>query len=288
MMLYVQSLINGILMGGIYGLMALGLSLIFGVLRIINFAHGNLMVVGMYITYWLFVLAGLDPYLSLFLSAAFLFLLGFLMQRYILNPIVEAPEEMSFLMTLGMGLILQNFLLMVFGPDFHTVDTSYKLSSIALGDLNIDVAKVYAFGASIAITAVFFSFLQWTETGRAIRAASNNRESAMLMGINVRKIYSVAFAIGAATAGAAGACASTFIPTSQDVGMLFTLTSFVIVIAGGVGTYHGALVGGFLIGIAEELGAVLLSGSMKQVVSFCLLIVILFFRPQGLFGRDGD
>jgi branched-chain amino acid transport system permease protein len=210
------------------------------------------------------------------------------MQRYILNPIVEAPEEMSFLMTLGMGLILQNFLLMVFGPDFHTVDTSYKLSSIALGDLNIDVAKVYAFGASIAITAVFFSFLQWTETGRAIRAASNNRESAMLMGINVRKIYSVAFAIGAATAGAAGACASTFIPTSQDVGMLFTLTSFVIVIAGGVGTYHGALVGGFLIGIAEELGAVLLSGSMKQVVSFCLLIVILFFRPQGLFGRDGD
>ena len=224
-MLYVQSLINGILMGGIYGLMALGLSLIFGVLRIINFAHGNLMVVGMYITYWLFVLAGLDPYLSLFLSAAFLFLLGFLMQRYILNPIVEAPEEMSFLMTLGMGLILQNFLLMVFGPDFHTVDTSYKLSSIALGDLNIDVAKVYAFGASIAITAVFFSFLQWTETGRAIRAASNNRESAMLMGINVRKIYSVAFAIGAATAGAAGACASTFIPTSQDVGMLFTPTS---------------------------------------------------------------
>lgn len=287
-MLYVQALINGILMGGIYGLMALGLSLIFGVLRIINFAHGNLMVLGMYITYWLFVSIGLDPYLSLFLSASSLFFLGYLMQRYILNTIVEAPEEMSFLMTLGLGLIIQNALLMVFGSDFYTVDTSYKLSSIAWRELSIDVTKVFAFGASIAITAAFFSFLQWTETGRAIRAASNNREAALLMGINVKKIYSIAFAIGAATAGAAGASASTFIPTSQDVGMLFTLTSFVIVIAGGVGTYHGALVGGFLIGIAEELGAVLLSGSMKQVVSFCLLVVILFFRPQGLFGREGD
>ncbi len=287
-MLYVQALINGVLMGGIYGLMALGLSLIFGVLRIINFAHGNLMVVGMYITYWLFVLIGLDPYLSLFLAAGVLFSLGFLMQRYILNPVVEAPEEMSFLITLGLGLIIQNILLMIFGPDFYTVDTSYKLSSIPVGELNIDVTKLLAFGSSIAITAAFFSFLQWTETGRAIRAASIHREAATLMGINVKKIYSLAFGIGAATAGAAGACVSTFIPTSQDVGMLFTLTSFVIVIAGGVGTYHGALVGGFLIGVVEELGAVLLAGSMKQVVSFCLLMIILFFRPQGLFGREGD
>ena len=287
-MLYVQALINGMLMGGVYGLMALGLSLIFGVLRIINFAHGNLMVLGMYVTYWLFVLLGLDPYLSLFLAASSLFSLGFLIQRFILNPIVEAPEEMSFLITLGLGLIIQNLLLMFFGPDFYTVDTAYKLSSVSLYDLNIDVTKLFAFGSSIAMTAALFSFLQWTEIGRAIRAASNNREAATLMGINVKQVYSIAFAIGAGTAGAAGASVSTFIPTSQDAGMLFTLTSFVIVIAGGVGTYHGALVGGFLIGIVEELGAVLLSGSMKQVVSFCLLVVILFFRPQGLFGREGD
>lgn len=287
-MLYVQALINGVLMGGTYGLMALGLSLIFGVLRIINFAHGNLMVVGMYITYWSFVLFGMDPYLSLFAAASFLFLLGFVIQRYIMNPIVEAPEEMSFLTTLGLGLIIQNLLLMLFGPDFYTINTSYKLSSLAISELNIDVSKLFAFGASMGITALFFSFLQWSETGRAIRAASNNREAAMLMGINTKKIYSIAFAIGAATAGAAGTCFSTFIPTSQDAGMLFTLTSFVIVIAGGVGTYHGALIGGFLIGIVEELGAVLLSGSMKQVVSFCLLMVILFFRPQGLFGREGE
>lgn len=287
-MLYVQALINGVLLGATYGLMALGLSLIFGVLKIINFAHGTLMVVGMYASYWLFTLLGADPYLSLLPTAAFLFLVGFILQRYILNPIIEAPEEMSFLTTLGLGLIIQNLILMAFGPDLHTIDTSYKLSSLAIGDLTVDVSKLLAFWASLIVTGIFFSFLQWSETGRAIRAASDNREAATLMGIDTKKIYCVAFAIGAATTGAAGACFSTFIPTSQDVGMLFTLTSFVIVIAGGVGTYHGTLIGGFVIGIVEELGAVMLSGSMKQVVSFCLLVVILLLRPQGLFGREGD
>jgi branched-chain amino acid transport system permease protein len=284
-MLYLQALLNGVLIGGTYGLMALGLSLIFGVLRIINFAHGNLMVLGMYASYWCFVLVGMDPYLSIVPAAALLFLLGYAVQRYILNPIVDAPEEMSFLTTLGLGLIIQNLLLMAFGPAFYTIDTSYKLSSIAIGDLSIDVSKVFAFSAALIITAAFFSFLQWSETGRAIRAASNDREAAMLMGIDTKKIYCIAFAIGAATTGGAGVCFSTFIPTSQDVGMLFTLTSFVIVIAGGVGSYPGTLIGGFLIGMVEELGAVMLSGSMKQVVSFGLLMVILFFRPQGLFGR---
>ncbi len=285
-MLYLQAILNGILIGGIYGLMALGLSLIFGVLRIINFAHGNLMVVGMYTAYWLFALFGLDPYLSMILAAVLLFCMGFFIQRYILNTIVDAPEEMSFLMTLGIGLIIQNLFLMTFGPDYYIVETSYRLSSLIVHNIHVDVAKLLAFCASIVIAVVFFSFLQWTEVGRAIRAASENREAAMLMGINVRNIYGIAFAIGAATAAMAGACVSTFIPTSQDVGTLFTLTSFVIVIAGGIGTYHGALVGGLLIGIVEELGAVILSGSIKQVVSFGLLMGILFFRPQGLFGRE--
>ena len=217
-MLYAQALINGVLLGATYGLMALGLSLIFGVLKIINFAHGTLMVVGMYASYWLFTLLGADPYLSLLPTAAFLFLVGFILQRYILNPIIEAPEEMSFLTTLGLGLIIQNLILMAFGPDLHTIDTSYKLSSFAIGDLTVDVSKLLAFGASLIVTGIFFSFLQWSETGRAIRAASDNREAATLMGIDTKKIYCVAFAIGAATTGAAGACFSTFIPTSQDVG----------------------------------------------------------------------
>ncbi len=287
-MLYLQALINGILMGGVYAVMALGLSLIFGVLNIINLAHGNLMVIGMYLSYLLFALLGVDPYLSLIAIASFLFFIGYLIQRFILNPIIDAPEEMSVLITLGLGMIIQNVLLMVFGPDYFTVDTSYKLSSLMLMGLSIDVTKIFTFGASLIITAVFFSFLQWTELGRAIRAASNNREAAMLTGINVKKIYCIAFAIGAATVAAAGSCVSTFIPTSQGAGILFTMTSFVIVIIGGVGNYLGALAGGFLIGLVEEFGAVLLSGSMKQVVSFGLLIIILLFKPEGLLGRKSE
>lgn len=287
-MLYLQALLNGILMGGVYAVMALGLSLIFGVLRIINLAHGNLMVIGMYVSYWFFVLFGIDPYLSLFVTAFLLFLIGFFVQRFVLNPVIDAPEEMSVLITLGLGMIIQNMLLMAFGPEYYTVDTAYKLSSIMFMGMSIDVAKVFTLGASLTIAAVFLSFLQWTELGRAIRAASNNREAAMLMGINVKKIYCIAFAIGAATVGTAGSCVSTFIPTSQGAGILFTMTSFVIVIIGGVGNYFGALAGGFLIGIVEEFGAVLISGSMKQVLSFGLLIVILLFRPQGLLGREGE
>jgi len=287
-MLYLQALINGILMGGVYAVMALGLSLIFGVLNIINLAHGNLMVIGMYLSYLLFVLLGIDPYLSLIAIASFLFLIGYMIQRLILNPILDAPEEMSVLITLGLGMIIQNVLLMAFGPDYFTVDTSYKLNSLMLMGLTIDVTKTFAFGASLIMTAVFFSFLQWTELGRAIRAASNNREAAMLAGINVKKIYCIAFAIGTATVAAAGSCVSTFIPTSQGAGILFTMTSFVVVIIGGVGNYLGALAGGFLIGIVEELGAVLLSGSMKQVVSFGLLIIILLLKPEGLLGRKGE
>jgi branched-chain amino acid transport system permease protein len=288
-MMYVQVLINGILIGGIYVLMALGLSLIFGVLGIINFAHGILMVLGMYTAYWLFALFGFDPYLSLLVAAFLMFGLGFLIQWLVLNPIIDAPIEVSFLVTLGVALIIQNLLLMFFGPDYYSVNTSYRLSSIPLDGIRIDVAKLYAFAASIAITAIFLSFLQWTETGRVIRAASNNREAALLMGINVTKIYCIAFAIGAATVAAAGASVSTFIPTSQEAGMLFTMTSFVIVIAGGVGTYHGALVGGFLIGIVEELGSVtIVPASMKQVLSFALLMIILFFKPQGIFGRRSE
>lgn len=275
-------------MGGVYAVMALGLSLIFGVLRIINLAHGNLMVIGMYVSYWFFVLFGIDPYLSLFVTAFLLFLIGFFVQRFVLNPVIDAPEEMSVLITLGLGMIIQNMLLMAFGPEYYTVDTAYKLSSIMFMGMSIDVAKVFTLGASLTIAAVFLSFLQWTELGRAIRAASNNREAAMLMGINVKKIYCIAFAIGAATVGTAGSCISTFIPTSQGAGILFTMTSFVIVIIGGVGNYFGALAGGFLIGIVEEFGAVLISGSMKQVLSFGLLIVILLFRPQGLLGREGE
>jgi branched-chain amino acid transport system permease protein len=272
-------------MGGVYALMALSLSMIAGVLRIINLAHGTLTVIGMYASYWLFTLFGIDPYLSL-LGAAFLsFCLGYFIQWSILNPVVEASEEMTVLFTLGLGLILQNLLLMVFGSDYYTVNTSYRLKTIMVSGVSLDAPKLLAFVTSLITATIFFLFLERTDLGRTIRATANNRQAALLMGVNVKKLYCMAFAIGTALAAAAGSCMSTFIPTSQDVGILFTMTSFMIVIIGGLDTGLGPLVGGFLVGIVEEIGGVLLSGSTKQVLSLGLLVIILLWRPQGLFGR---
>lgn len=285
-MVIIQVIIDGLLMGGIYALMALSLSMIFGVLRIINFAHGNLVAIGMYTSYWLFRLLGIDPYLSLLVSAFLSFCIGYLIQWIVLNPIVNAPEEMTVLVTLGLGLIIQNLLLMAFGPEYYTVNTFYRLKTIMVGGIRLDVAKLLAFITSFIITTLFFLFMEKTDLGRSIRAAANNREAAMLVGVNVKRIYCMAFSIGTALVAAAGSSISTFIPTSQDVGILFTMTSFVIVIIGGIGSYIGPLAGGFLVGIVEEIGGVLLSGSTKQILSLGLLVVILFFRPQGLFGRE--
>jgi branched-chain amino acid transport system permease protein len=285
-MLFLQVLVDGLLMGGVYVLMALGLSLIFGVLRIINFAHGNLAVIGMYASYCLFSFFGIDPYLSLLGTALIAFCLGYLVQRVILNPIVNAPEEMAVLVTLGLGLIIQNLLLIIFGPDYYTVNTAYRLEAIPLGLLRIDIPKLLAFLSSLVIATFFFLFMERTDLGRAIRASANNREAALLMGVNVKRIYCVAFAIGTVMVAVAGSSISTFVPTSQDAGILFTMTSFVIVISGGVGSHLGPLAGGFLVGILEEIGAVLLSGSTKQMMSLGLLVIILLFRPQGLFGRE--
>lgn len=285
-MVIVQVIIDGLLMGGIYALMALSLSMIFGVLRIINFAHGNLVAIGMYTSYWLFRLLGIDPYLSLIVAAFVSFCIGYFIQWIVLNPIVNAPEEMTVLVTLGLGLIIQNLLLMAFGPEYYTVNTFYRLETIMVGAIRLDVAKLLSFITSFIITALFFLFMEKTDLGRSIRAAANNREAAMLVGVNVKRIYCMAFAIGTALVAAAGSSISTFIPTSQDVGILFTMTSFVIVIIGGIGSYIGPLAGGFLVGVVEEIGGVLLSGSTKQILSLGLLVIILFFRPQGLFGRE--
>lgn len=285
-MAFLQVIVNGLLMGGVYGLMALSLSMIAGVLKIINLAHGTLTVIGMYASYWLFTLFGIDPYVSLFGAALMSFGVGYFIQWSVLNPIIDATEEMTVLVTLGLGLIIQNLLLMAFGTDYYTVNTFYRLKTVMVGGLSVDVPKLLAFFTSLATTAIFFLFLEKTDLGRTIRAAANNRQAAMLVGVNVKRLYCTAFAIGTALTAVAGCCISTFIPTSQDVGILFTMTSFMIVIIGGMDTRLGPLAGGFLVGVVEEIGGVLLSGSTKQILSLGLLVIILLFRPQGLFGRE--
>ncbi len=276
--------VQGVLLGGIYGLIAIGLSLIFGVMGVINFAHGQMMVMGMYISYWIFVLLGVDPYISLIVVAAVIFLLGYLIQASVVNRILDYPEAMQVLPLVAMGLILENTVLLLWGPDHRSPQTPLSLETIWMGDVMVDVSRLIAFGLAIIITISIFIFLKKSNTGKCIRAAADNRMGAVLVGIKVNRINNISFALGAATTGAAGALLIPLMPLSPHLGHDFTLTAFVVVILGGMGNLIGALVGGIILGTAESLSTLILPATLKQVVSFSILIIIMLFRPQGLLG----
>ncbi|HEY6551791.1 MAG TPA: branched-chain amino acid ABC transporter permease [Vicinamibacteria bacterium] len=284
MALYAQALINGILTGGVYSLMAVGLSLIFGVMRVINFAHGDMMVWGMYLSFWLFTTLGLDPYLSIPLTGAVVFLLGAAIQRGLVNRILAAPHEMQILLMMGVALVLENLALMVWGPDPRRVNVSYGLSTFWMGPIVVDLPRLVTFALALALALVLYLFLRRTDLGRMIRAASDNQTGALLVGTDITKVFTLAFGVGAACVGAAGSLMTPLLPFTPSSGLLFTVTSFNIVIIGGMGNLLGAFVGGLLVGVSESLGAVLLVPSLKEIVGFVLLVVILLFRPQGLLG----
>jgi branched-chain amino acid transport system permease protein len=282
--LYVQAVVNGLLVGGVYSLMALGLTLIFGVMRVINFAHGDMMVWGMYLSYWLFVTAGVDPYVSILVTGSVVFLLGAVVQKALVSRILDAPHEMQILLMLGVALVLENAALMAFGPEARQVSTSYALSTFWWGPIVFDLPRVGTFGVALALALGLYVFLKRTDLGRMIRAASDNRTGALLVGTDILKVFSLAFGIGAACVGAAGSLMTPFQPFSPSTGLFFTITSFNIVIIGGMGSFPGAFVGGLLVGVSESLGAVVLVPSLKEIVTFILLVLILLFRPQGLLG----
>jgi len=278
-----QLTIQGILLGGLYGLIAVGLSLIFGVMGIINFAHGQMMVMGMYVSYWIFVLLGIDPYLSLIVVAAVIFVLGYLVQATVVNRILDYPEAMQVLPLVAVGLVLENTALLLWGPDYRSPQTALSLETLWIGPVMIDVSRLIAFVLAILITTGIFVFLKKTRTGKRIRAASDNRMGAILVGINVNRINNASFGLGAAATGAAGALLLPLMPLSPHMGHDFTLTAFIVVILGGMGNLIGALAGGLILGVAESLSALFLPATLKQVVSFSLLVIIMLFRPQGLF-----
>ncbi len=280
----VQLVIQGILSGGVYGLIAVGLSLIFGVMGIINFAHGQMMVMGMYVSYWIFVLLGIDPYLSLVAVAAVIFVLGYFIQASVVNRILDYPEAMQVLPLVAVGLVLENTALLLWGPDHRSPQTALSLETTWIGPVMIDDSRLIAFALAILITAAIFVFLKKTDMGKRIRAASDNRMGALLVGINVNRINNAAFGLGAAATGAAGALLLPLMPVSPHMGHDFTLTAFIVVILGGMGNLMGALVGGLILGVAESTSTLFLPATLKQVVSFSILIVIMLFRPQGLFG----
>jgi branched-chain amino acid transport system permease protein len=277
--------IQGVLTGLIYGLMALGLSVIFGVVRVVNFAHGEFAVVAMYAAYLLFVTLGLDPLISLFPIAAAFFAIGFLLQVTLVNRFVGRSEHEQFILLVGLAIIIVNGMLMIFGPDARPTNLPYSLDSYVIGPLFIDKARVYSAIAALVVSAVLFGFFRYTQTGTAIRACADNLTGAAVVGLNVKRLYAITFGIGLACVGAAGALMVTIADASPSLSQAFTLLAFTIVIIGGLGSMTGALVGGLLIGVSEALASFFFAPSMKSMVSFALLVAVLVLRPQGLMGR---
>jgi branched-chain amino acid transport system permease protein len=276
--------VSGVLTGLVYGLMALGLSVIFGVVRVVNFAHGEMTVVAMYATFVLFKTLGLDPLVSLLPVAALLFAFGYVLQATLINPFVQRPEHEQFILLAGVALVLVNVALMIFGPDAQHVDLPYAYDSIELGPLLLDKVRVYAALVAVVVTAVLFGFFRYTRTGTAIRACADNLVGAAVVGLDFKRLYALTFGIGAACAGMAGALMILLADATPALAPDLTLLAFIIVIVGGLGSMAGALLGGVLIGLSEALAGLLIDPSMKSMFSFALLVLVLVLRPQGLLG----
>jgi branched-chain amino acid transport system permease protein len=284
--IYLNVTVNGLLTGRVYGLMALGLSVIFGVVRVVNFAHGEMMTLAMYATVAAFASMGLDPLLTLAPAAAALFGLGYLLQAGLINPFINRPEHSQFMLLVAVAIILINVQLILFGPDARNVQTAYSFDSFAVGRLVVDASKAYAGATAVLIAAALFAFFHLTILGKAIRACADNYQGALVVGLDVKRLYALTFGIGAACVGAAGVMLSLVIDVTPALGPAYTLLAFVIVITGGLGSMPGALVGGVLIGLTEALAGLFYTPSAKSMFAFALLVLVLLFRPQGILGKS--
>ena len=283
--LILNVVIAGVLTGLVYGLMALGLSVIFGVVRVVNFAHGEMMTIAMYATVVLFAAWKVDPFLAVLPVAIAFFAFGYALQSSLINPFVTRPEHSQFMLLVAVAIIMVNALLMIFGPSARNVQVDYQLESFELGILLFDKARVYAALAAVATSAALFAFFRYSRTGKAIRACADNHLGARVVGLNVKHLYALTFGIGSACVAIAGCLMVLLVDVTPLLGPAYTLLAFVIVIVGGLGTMGGALLGGVLIGTSEALAGLFITPSAKSMVSFALLILVLLFRPQGLLGR---
>lgn len=277
--------LQGILTGLVYGLMALGLSVIFGVVRVVNFAHGEMMTIASYGAIVAFAAWHVDPLVAMVPIAVILFALGYAMQALLINPFINRPEHSQFILLAAVAIIMVNGLLMIFGPDARNVLVDYSLDSIEIGPLLVDKVRVITAGMALAITAALFAFFKLSHTGKAIRACADNHMGALVVGLNVKQLYALTFGIGSACVGAAGAMMTLLIDTTPNIGPVFTLQAFVIVIIGGLGSMPGALLGGVLIGLSEAMSGLFFAPSAKTMFGVAILILVLLFRPQGLLGR---
>jgi branched-chain amino acid transport system permease protein len=283
--IYLNVAVGGVLTGLVYGLMALGLSVIFGVVRVVNFAHGEMMTIAMYIGATLFSVFHLDPLLMLVPIAVVMFALGYALQAGVINPFITRPDYMQFLLLVAVAMIIVNVLLIVFGPDAKGVQTSYSYDSFQFGKLIVDATKAYAGLAALVVAAALFAFFKYTTLGTSIRACADNYTGALVVGLDVKHLYALTFGIGAACVGAAGVMLVLIVDVTPTLGPAYTLLAFVIVITGGLGSMPGALIGGVLIGLTEAMAGLLFTPSAKSMFAFAILVLVLLFRPQGIMGK---
>jgi len=281
---FLQALITGILMAGIYALVATGLTLIFGVVRIVNFAHGEFVMLGMYVTFWLWKLWGIDPYVSLLITMPLLFCFGVLIQRFLFQPILRAPDLAQIFMTVGLSVILMNVALLLFTADFRSVKVAYGEWAWRLGGVTVPLPRLFAFLGALLLAGLLTLFLTRTDVGKALRAVAQDREVSMLLGINPNRMYLLAVGLGAALAGAAGGLIVPFFYVFPTVGVVFVLIAFVVVILGTLGSVQGALLASFIVGVAESLGILFAGSDLGLVVVFGILVASLILRPSGLMG----
>ena len=277
--------VAGVLTGLVYGLMALGLSVIFGVVRVVNFAHGEMMTIAMYGATMLFAAWNIDPFLAALPLAAAFFVLGYVLQKGFINPFITRPEHSQFMLLVAVAIIMVNGMLMAFGPDARNVMTDYQLESFELGKVYVDKARFYAASAAVATALALFGFFRFTLTGKAIRACADNYLGAKVVGLNVKHLYALTFGLGSVCVAVAGCAMVVLVDVTPGLGPYYTLLAFVIVIVGGLGSMTGALLGGVLIGVSEAMAGLFIAPSAKSMFSFGLLILVLLFRPQGLLGR---
>jgi branched-chain amino acid transport system permease protein len=280
-----SAVINGLLVGGVYALVALGLTLIYGVLHVVNFAHGALLMVAMFITLFIATRLGIDPYVALpFLTAA-MFAIGWMLYRGIIGPVSRGEDRMLLLATLGLSIVLENSALALFTGNTQTIETPYSFTMIEMGSLLISVTKLVAFGVSILLGCMLWAFMTHTETGRAIRAVAKEPDGAKLVGIRPAKIFAFAFGLGTACLGAAAGLLLPMYYVSPHVGGVFVLVAFTIVVLGGMGSFVGAVIGALIIGVTESLGGLFLGESLGPVLIPIVFIATLLLRPAGLFGK---
>ena len=278
------SVLNGLTTGAVYALVALGLTLIYGVLHIVNFAHGAALMVALYAVWLLKTRFGIDPYLALPIVVPGMFALGYLLQRGVINRASHGKDENILLVTLGLSIVMENLALMVFKSDTRSIETGYTLTTVAIGPAMIALPKLVAFAGALAASAVLLWIVGATDLGRAIRAVAKEKQGAKLMGIDVDHVYAMSFGIGLACLGAAACFLLPAYYVNPQVGGGFVLVAFTIVVLGGMGSFAGALIGGLLIGVVESLGGLFLGESLGQIGIFAIFIAVLLLRPQGLFG----